>query len=427
MQLTYQFKYITFLLISVVLLSGCFTNYNAIKNQKQNKAVASKITELTTQIMPYNSSADSSTIYIHLNNEQLLYAKFDNEQELTAHIKVVSYRFTSIDNATIIDTLSNVFALPFSTYKNKQKIVLNYKLPATPNFETAYKISIVDINRKNESQHFVVLNKTNALNRQNFKLKSSINDVLFCYVKNDTMPINIAHNIGSKKLYVRYFKTNFPVALPPFSMTPNATYKFVPDSSFVISNTTVGVNLKLKKQGIYHLQPDSIKKDGLTLFKYHDEYPNVSNAMELVLPMRYILSKQEYEELLQATNTKEALDKVWLNMAGNANKGRELIRAYYTRVKYANDKFASYTEGWKTDRGMLYIVCGDPQTTYKNIEAETWIYGEENNFRALNFTFNKVSNPFTNADFELARNPLYKDYWYLAVDTWRSGKVFMNK
>ena len=114
-------------------------------------------------------------------------------------------------------------------------------------------------------------------------------------------------------------------------------------------------------------------------------------------------------------------------MAGSANKARELIRAYYGRVKTANEKYTSYTEGWKTDRGMLYIVCGEPQTTYKNMEAETWIYGEENNFRSLNFAFAKVNNPFTTNDYELTRNALYRDYWYLAVDTWRSGKVFMNQ
>jgi GWxTD domain-containing protein len=421
-------KYNLALLAVASLLVGCFSNYNAIKNQKKTKATLAQTTQLTTQVLPYNSSGDSSTLYISLNNDQLLYAKYNNDEELTAQLKVESYRLTSMSNYAPLDTFTTLFTLPLANYKRQAKITLALKLPATPNFETPYKITITDVNRKNEAQHFVVLNKTNMLNRQNFILSTSTQNPYFSNVYADSTPIAISHNSSAKKIYARYFKTNFPIALPPFSLTPNATYKFVPDSTFtIVANTTKQFQLAMRQQGLYHLQLDSLKKEGVTLFKFTPDYPNVSNAKQLILPMRYILSTQEYDELLAATNPKEALDKVWLNMAGSANKARELIRAYYGRVKTANEKYTSYTEGWKTDRGMLYIVCGEPQTTYKNMEAETWIYGEENNFRSLNFAFAKVNNPFTTNDYELTRNALYRDYWYLAVDTWRSGKVFMNQ
>lgn len=423
-----KLNHIVLVVLIAPLLQGCLTNYNAAKNQQKNKAVASKVLNLTTQVLPYNSSVDSSTVYIQLNNEQLLYAKFGNATTLTAQVQVLSYRLTSIDNYAPLDTFISVFELPLEQYKRQDKITLAVKLPATPNFETPYKVIITDINRKNEAQHFIALNKTNTLNRQNFITSTASQNLCFGNTHNDSVPLIITHNSSSKKLYVRYFKTNFPVALPPFSTTPNASYKFVPDSSFVIkANNNKQFSLATTQQGLYHLQLDSLRKDGLTVFKFYNSYPNVTNAMQLILPMRYILSKQEYDDLTTATNPKEALDKVWLNMAGNASKARELIRVYYSRVKQANEKFTSYTEGWKTDRGMLYIVCGAPQTQYKNLDSETWIYGEENNFRALNFSFSRVNNPFTINDYELSRNALYKDYWYLAVDTWRGGKVFANQ
>ncbi|MBC7412768.1 MAG: GWxTD domain-containing protein [Bacteroidia bacterium] len=423
-----QLKQSVAILAVASLLVGCFSNYNAIKNQKKTKATLEQITQLATQVLPYNSSSDSSTIYISVINDQLLYAKYTNEEELTAQLKVESYRLTSISNYAPLDTFTTLFTLPLVQYKRQAKITLTLKLPATPNFETPYKITITDVNRKNEAQHFVVLNKTNMLNRQNFILSTATQNPHFSNVYSDSTPITLLHNSSAKKIYARCFKTKFPIALPPFSMTPNATYKFIPDSSFtIVSNIAKQFQITMKQQGLYHLQLDSLKKEGVTLFKFTPDYPNVSNSKQLILPMRYILSTQEYDELLAATNPKEALDKVWLNIAGSANKARELIRAYYGRVKTANEKYTSYTEGWKTDRGMLYIVCGEPQTSYKNMEAETWIYGEENNFRSLNFAFAKVNNPFTNNDYELTRNALYRDYWYLAVDTWRSGKVFMNQ
>ena len=38
----------------------------------------------------------------------------------------------------------------------------------------------------------------------------------------------------------------------------------------------------------------------------------------------------------------------------------ELMEEYYRRVEVANANFSSYREGWKTDRGMVYIILGPP-------------------------------------------------------------------
>ena len=40
----------------------------------------------------------------------------------------------------------------------------------------------------------------------------------------------------------------------------------------------------------------------------------------------------------------------------------ELMEEYYGRVKYANEHFSHYIEGWKTDRGMVYIIFGPPSS-----------------------------------------------------------------
>ncbi|MPN51542.1 hypothetical protein SDC9_199190 [bioreactor metagenome] len=85
----------------------------------------------------------------------------------------------------------------------------------------------------------------------------------------------------------------------------------------------------------------------------------------------------------------------------------------------ANRLFTSYTEGWQTDRGMIYIVFGPPNIVYRSDDTESWIYGEENNFFSITFTFNKVKNIFCDNDYILQRAPVYKDNWFRAVDIWR--------
>jgi len=62
----------------------------------------------------------------------------------------------------------------------------------------------------------------------------------------------------------------------------------------------------------------------------------------------------------------------------------ELMEEYYSRVAVANKSFSQYMEGWKTDRGMVYIRFGPPQSIDRqpfNIERkayEIWYYYDQN-------------------------------------------------
>ena len=40
----------------------------------------------------------------------------------------------------------------------------------------------------------------------------------------------------------------------------------------------------------------------------------------------------------------------------------------------ANQYFTSFKEGWKTDRGMVYMVFGPPDTAVLNGQQEIWEY-----------------------------------------------------
>ena len=102
------------------------------------------------------------------------------------------------------------------------------------------------------------------------------------------------------------------------------------------------------------------------------------------------------------------------------------MKKYYTRVQDANIIFSSFKEGWKTDRGMMYIVLGPPNKVSKTKFQEIWTYGELNNRNSITFSFVKVINPFTDNDYYLLRNEMLKDIWYQAVDAWRQGKVYLD-
>ncbi len=147
----------------------------------------------------------------------------------------------------------------------------------------------------------------------------------------------------------------------------------------------------------------------------------------MIQATRYIMAKKEFDKCNDNPNKKEAIDYFWLDIAGNNERAKELIRKYYLRVQDANQKFTSYQEGWKTDRGMIYIVFGKPTNIQKRENGELWTFGFEGNPMALQFAFVKIINPFTDNDFYLERSEEYKERWYQAVDMWRQGRIYLDK
>ena len=71
-------------------------------------------------------------------------------------------------------------------------------------------------------------------------------------------------------------------------------------------------------------------------------------------------------------------------------RARELIRIYYNRVFFSNYYFTSSKEGWKTDRGMIYVVYGQPHALYKSTNQEKWIYYNKSKSYTITFIFNKI-------------------------------------
>jgi len=145
--------------------------------------------------------------------------------------------------------------------------------------------------------------------------------------------------------------------------------------------------------------------------------------LDLALPLRYITTNEEFERLSQGDHIKRNVDQHWLNLGGSPERARELIGSFYGRVQYANRYFTSYLEGWKSDRGMCYIIYGPPDIVYRSTASETWLYGEEGRYNALSLTFTKVVNPFTSNDYRLNRSSSLKTSWYRAVEFWRQGRV----
>jgi hypothetical protein len=87
----------------------------------------------------------------------------------------------------------------------------------------------------------------------------------------------------------------------------------------------------------------------------------------------------------------------------------------YFFIKKANELFTSYKEGWKTDRGMVYVIFGNPDRVFRENKKEIWLYGD------IRFEFKIISNLFAPKMYVLLRDKGYEKIWIKKITDLRSA------
>ncbi len=369
----------------------------------------------------------SSTLYFRINSSELLYSRTGAASDFTCLVRI-GYKLTNTyDQKEVLDS-SSVFVQDKSTGGPVNKDIIGQLEFKAKAYDTYYlEVRMRDMNRGKEVQQFFTIDKSNDYNTQNFVVLAKNDSVpLFRQYLKPGEHVRIRYKKGKRDLIFRYYRRDFPLAPPPFSISNPLPFNYNADSIFVVKAEDTAT-IALPRQGFYHVQVDSANKEGLTLFRFYDDFPYFKTPDQLIFPLRYITARSEYENLMGYRNKKTAVDSFWMSSGGSAEKGKDLVRKFYNRVLDANNYYTSYLEGWKTDRGMIYLVYGAPNVLYRTTNSEMWVYGEENNINSLTFTFEKVINPFSDNDFRLERNAIYKTSWMQTVEIWRQGRVYQDK
>jgi len=375
---------------------------------------------LDINISAYNISADSSRIYYRFNTAGLFFQKDMKKNYFFAKYQIKYEIYNATDMKKVIDS-ATFLVVDSVNYGSTSDITDSLSLLLKEPYNYVVALSITDLNKSFSATNYINVYKNNLLNRNNFILRDERNKPFIRTFLNKSNSFRIyMREKNIYKLFVKYYSHVFPIAEPPFTIVSSKPVSFKPDTIFTIDiNEGCSALLNLSKTGIYHFQSDTSKKDGFTIFRFFEGYPDIISAQEMLEPLRYITTKTEYNDMAIMKNVKSAIDNFWLDKAGNPDRAKEMIKTFYNRVQDANRFFPSYTEGWKTDRGMIYIVFGPPYSVYRSPYNETWYYGEDKNILSMTLDFNKTLNPFTENDYTLERSVEYKDVWYSAVETWR--------
>ncbi len=122
-------------------------------------------------------------------------------------------------------------------------------------------------------------------------------------------------------------------------------------------------------QGQYTLYLDVTQKLNRfkTIKKLHISWAGMPSSVEdidlAIDQVKYISDKDEWNKLKNAEQD-ERLDefkKFWKKRDPSpGTPANERMEEYFNRVAYANANFGGFRDGWKTDRGMIFIIFGPP-------------------------------------------------------------------
>lgn len=154
-------------------------------------------------------------------------------------------------------------------------------------------------------------------------------------------------------------------------------------------------------------------------------FPKPVTQRQLLEAMVYILKPLEIRQLASARTqerSRAVFDSLWLSFCSNATEASGVIRRYYTRVEEANRQFTDLKEGWKTDRGMVFVLLGPPSEISNNLDRQIWYYDLPGSQGTGTFTFRRMvigEGETSVMTFVLYRDAHYEQLWMSIVARWR--------
>lgn len=239
------------------------------------------------------------------------------------------------------------------------------------------------------------------------------------YINRD-FPIRIINVFDQSDRYeINGVNSNKTVSMPPFDDTEMPLASDIPlDTVYGVNN---GEEFRLYNSGFHAIRSSSSDKE-LGIVVMDDVYPYFDNYRDLMDPLIYVSTNDELKNMQAATDARQAFEEFVSNtISSNEQVGKDFIKYYYRRVRKSARLFSENQDGWKTDKGMIYQVFGNPSQVFRNENTELWVYPSSSGGR-LRFIFDVVVEDGI-VKYKLIRDKRYRENWMRAVTQWRSGRI----
>lgn len=402
-----------FLLLTLLFLGCSDTVFSQSSLSKLNQALRySRYSRIALKIIPIKESETRFKL-------QFLVEKIEENPDFGtyqfSYTLLESYEQEILNSQSIVLTNEN---LKYSTERH-WLFEIAVEIPLDKNLSIAL-FTALDTRQGDEYSYSLDLKSSFVSDHPNFGAYYA-NDIPF-----DQNYLNMGQQLlfktsGGPNIENFYYPMSFDIPLPPMEIKLASIPKEleVINSGYFLAN----IPKKFDQEGYYFLQTDTTLATGLILKTTHEAFPKVRDWEEMVQMVTYISTRKELETLNSTQNKKKALDEYWVQMTKNPEIAKELIREYFRQIEFANILFTDFKEGWKTDKGMVFIVMGASQEVNFYLDREVWTYNGMNESSKIRFTFARVKNILTPHYYVLNRSKAYQPIWFKNISIWRSGKM----
>lgn len=367
-------------------------------------------------------SKDSSLLFFRVNPQNMMsLTKADGSLGNEAFL-LVKYAIRDAETKAIVDSASFQYVISKETRSDFITYVPVY-LPSENNYYAS--VLFVDEIKKSWKRLLIDINKTENQTAEYFFSEFMMPEQapVFHHFVRKGADIRISSEVlRTEDFYLLNFGQDSSMPLPAYSERKTVDFdgRFSIDTVFQSNDT-----IRFDSIGFFKIVTDTNKLfSGYNLLVADEFFPYVRTPEAMLPPLQYITNSSQYRIIQKSDSLKYEIDAYWLNIGGSVVKARELIRIYYNRVQLANQFFTTTKEGWKTDRGMVYVLFGIPKSVFKSHNQEEWVYSESDMNASLIFRFERDENSIANNDFRLVRDERFKQAWNQAIMTWRNGQAY---
>lgn len=410
-------KYIHGLPLLILFFAACSGNRSGydryeIRYETEEDAVH-------PQFVVYNDQYDTTAIWFRINSDELLYVRKDRMNPFAAEYRI-SWNISNKNTRSLTDSGS-------VEYKEQKKQDTNYKvagrIPILLKDTGEYRVRVTfrDLNRNTTFEKISTLT-IGRNSPENFCLFESSGTPVFGNPEvSQSYELRCVRCTGT--IYHLETTPDYRLPPPPFASVEAPIFRPAWKLSSTLRHSG---EVMIADSSLTRFTEDTTQRQGYTITSFCKGFPDIVKGDQMLAPLRFLCTKREYDDLLIMSDQKKAAESFWLNRSGSKDRARSLIRTFYHRVETANRFFSSAREGWRTDRGLIHIIFGQPTRIIRRGENEIWTYGQGNQMQSIVFTFNRIRGPFAN-EYVLERGPVFKSFWYRAIETWRAGRAYIYR
>lgn len=345
-----------------------------------------------------------------------------NNLEVYSYMTLTYAVYSSMDKKDVVSTDSFKLGELVAFDKIKSGVArLKIPVPMIHNMNYVVLVSLQDpVNKKNYLKMLRVFKTYDAA--ENYRILDKNNNTVWLPWIESHQEVKIQYRYdAAPSIHLSYFKPKFSPARPPYADIEVMEYRKAEVFEHFELKLNKGVSslIQLPKEGVYKIHAKEDDLSGKTIIQLYDDYPSVAADAQKVFALRYLNAWKDFKLMLQ-DDAAHTINEFWFFEDRSKERSQELMKTYYARMLRTNHLFTSYKEGWKTDRGMIFMIYGPPDQVYHEMGSEIWEYGADASYNNMRFVFNIINTPLVQKEFVLERSEAFKESWYRLLDYWRN-------